>query len=374
MKNRNYGIDALRIVAMFQIVVIHSLNQGGILSACNDNIVMSRTAWFVEVLFFSSVNIYALISGYVGTNTEFKVSRIINFWLQVFFYTFFITLFFQIIFPERINLKIWFKALFPIISRQYWYISCYFLLMLFIPLLNCGIKNISIALHRFIVCFMVLICSVLPILTKFYPINFDAGTDSYGMLGGYSTIWLMMLYVTGAYISRSQIIQKVKSWVLIVIILLCTCVTWESLFFMPQWTIKRFGEIRYETLLLDYVSPTIVVIAICMLVLFSRINVKNNKLAKGIYIGGKTSLSVYLIHTNPLIWDGFIKDYTKTYVCESAIMMVLKLFGASMLIYIACTLVDLVRMLIFKLLRLDSHIDNLVDKLIGKRIGLRNEK
>ena len=67
MKNkRNYGIDFLRILAMFFVVILHSLGKGGLL----DNTVVDspqyKLVWFMEVCAYCAVNIFALISGYVS--------------------------------------------------------------------------------------------------------------------------------------------------------------------------------------------------------------------------------------------------------------------------------------------------------------------
>ena len=47
---RNYGIDLLRIFAMFMVVVLHCLGQGGILNNATLNSVQYKFAWFMEIL------------------------------------------------------------------------------------------------------------------------------------------------------------------------------------------------------------------------------------------------------------------------------------------------------------------------------------
>lgn len=371
---RNWGIDALRIFAMFQIVVIHSLKQGGILAASNDNILMCRVAWFIEVFFFSATNIYALISGYVSVSSKFKMSRIVLLWIQVFGYSAAITLIFQILYPERINMKIWFKAVLPIVSGQYWYVSCYFFLLLFVPIINLGIKSLSSKMLGIISAGMFILGSLLPVVTKFYPINFSVDMDSFGLLNGYSTFWLLILYVLGAYIKKSEIISRCKPWIYILIILLCVAITWESIFFIPNWTQKKFGEVRYDGLLLNNISPTIVITAICTVVLFAWLGKNKCKINKLIEVVGRASLAVYLIHVHPLIWDGFVKNYAVSYVDGNVFLMIVKLFGMSLIIYASCTLIEVARIYIFKLLRIDAFVIRVFDKTGLMQKGLGNEK
>ena len=51
-KGRNQGIEALRIVSMFLIVVMHTLKQGGVLVAANGSTAHFYLAWFLEVIAF----------------------------------------------------------------------------------------------------------------------------------------------------------------------------------------------------------------------------------------------------------------------------------------------------------------------------------
>ena len=87
-KERNYGIDLLRIVSMIMVVLLHVLGAGGLLEATFG--INNKIVWLLEVFAFCAVNCYALISGYVGVNSKFKLSNILILWLQVFIYNFII--------------------------------------------------------------------------------------------------------------------------------------------------------------------------------------------------------------------------------------------------------------------------------------------
>ena len=92
---RNYGIDLLRILAMFMIVMLHVLGRGGILENATIFSAHYKIAWLLEVICYGAVNIYALISGYVGFRAKHKYVNIIMLWLQVIFYTVSITILFR---------------------------------------------------------------------------------------------------------------------------------------------------------------------------------------------------------------------------------------------------------------------------------------
>ena len=143
MKQRNYGIDLLRSVSMIMVLTLHILGHGGV-----KNFYPSFTQGYylsdlLEAFAFCGVNLYALTSGYVGYDKEFKLSNIIYSWIKVFIYSFLITLLFQIFIPTVCNLNIWGSAFLPVSSNQYWYFSCYFVVALIAPLINAGLNILS---------------------------------------------------------------------------------------------------------------------------------------------------------------------------------------------------------------------------------------
>ena len=120
--NRNYGIDLLRIVSMYMIVLLHVLGQGGILAKAHVLSTHWLVAWFIEIFSYVAVNCYGLISGFVGIDKEFKLSKVFRLWTEVAFYTIGIMLIFFMIYPNMINRQVINGAIMPITSQLYWYI------------------------------------------------------------------------------------------------------------------------------------------------------------------------------------------------------------------------------------------------------------
>ncbi|MBQ4600628.1 MAG: hypothetical protein IJB17_03245 [Oscillospiraceae bacterium] len=69
--DRHYGIDLLRVVAMYMVVVLHVIGKGGVASAVQEPGLSFGALWFLEVGAYCAVNCYALISGYVGVNGRY---------------------------------------------------------------------------------------------------------------------------------------------------------------------------------------------------------------------------------------------------------------------------------------------------------------
>lgn len=67
LDKRNYGIDLLRLVSMFLIVVLHSLSRGALVGVAPFNI-HYEAGFLIEALTYCAVNCFALISGYRDTS------------------------------------------------------------------------------------------------------------------------------------------------------------------------------------------------------------------------------------------------------------------------------------------------------------------
>ena len=65
-RERNYGVDFLRIIATFMVLTLHILGQGGLLVTLTSGTVRYHVFWFLEVVCYCAVNCYGLISGYVS--------------------------------------------------------------------------------------------------------------------------------------------------------------------------------------------------------------------------------------------------------------------------------------------------------------------
>lgn len=124
LDKRNYGIDLLRLVSMFLIVVLHSLSRGALVGVSPFNI-HYEVGFLIEALTYCAVNCFALISGYVGVDSKFKYRRIVPIWLQVVFYCLIFTVFFMYLKPDLLTNKAllgsnpYYTALTPVIHNTY---------------------------------------------------------------------------------------------------------------------------------------------------------------------------------------------------------------------------------------------------------------
>lgn len=352
MIKRNVNVDLFRIIATLFVVGLHVLGQGGILRNASPGGTKYWVAWLFEICALCAVNCFALISGYVMVNKTIKSKRIIGLWFQVLFYSLGITALFFVFLPESRTIKNLIIALLPITGKQWWYISSYFVLLFFVPFLNEAINHISQQVYkRLLIVALVGICCIDCVVPM----------DAFVINDGYSPIWLIIVYLFGAYIRKSGLHQKITPSKSILGFFLVNILTFLSKFTIYFVTEIFLGEAKFENVFLSYISITILTSAI-FLFLFC-LNVKINDFAsKIINILSPVTLGVYLVHVHPLVYDFILRDAFAWLVHKPLIVMILCIFIAILFIFVLCTAIELLRIQFFKLINLDK-----LSEIIGNK-------
>lgn len=358
---RNYGIDLLRMLSMFMVVLLHVLGQGGMLGAVEDHSIKYWIIWSLELFCFSAVNCFALISGYVMYRSQVKLSKALSLWLQVAFYTIGAAVAVLLIRPERVGLGVIADAVFPVSRMHYWYISAYFGLLVLQPLLNLIIEHAEKRQLGIVLLTVFIMLCTIPTFLK---------SDPYLIVGGYSTIWLVFLYLTGAYIHKYDVTTKIKkstAWMVFVFTLLITISFKMGAELFPQTILPTA---IFKDVLISYNAPTTIVMALSLLVALSKQNfgVFGTKMISWC---APAALGVYLIHTNKLVWTYLIKGFSVGFLEYHWAIMILLIFAAAIAIYVVCTLVEKVRIWLFKLVKIPvlcQKIEQWVEKLLNKHI------
>jgi hypothetical protein len=114
---------------------------------------------------------------------------------------------------------------------------------------------------------------------------------------------------------------------------------------------KGFNTPYSSNILVNYTSPTIVGAAIMLLLYCSNINF-SNVWRKIISFFAPVSFGVYLIHVEPLIWTNLFKGHFADYLELSPTIMAIAVLGTALAIWFVCSIIDRVRLEIFKILKL----------------------
>lgn len=357
---RNYGIDLLRILAMYMVVVLHVLGCGGILENCERFSLNYYVAWFLETSAYCAVDVFAMITGYVMINTKFSGFKMIPLWLTVFFYSSIITILFKFVPSLSLLHEVSFFELikgifFPVVSRQYWYFTSYFGMYFFIPFINKLLHSLEKNEHRNLCLTIIAIFSILPVLGL-------KRVDSFNTGWGYTTLWLTCLYIFGAYFNMYPVqITKKKCFVLYLASIFCA---WFAKFMSHVLIKVIFSQDKELDLFIDYTSIFIILSGVALLLLFSQIEVKNLKFQKIIVFVGGLAFSVYIIHVQPFVFNYIFSQKFAFLVNENGALLVLKVLIFALVIFVACLVIDLIRYFIFKILRI-----NKIPKLLYNKVN-----
>lgn len=340
---RNRGIDLLRLVLMFMVCVLHTLGQGGVLNACAEHSVGYYTFWFLEVFAFCAVDGFALISGYTAKDKPQKYTKIVEMWFQAFFYSFVVTIILWAIgLGDGFEIKTLIKVTMPVTFGVFWYFTAYFALFFAIPILNRFLFGADEITAKKALIILVVLFSGLGVLY-----------DPFKAQAGYSAIWLMALYCMGALAKRVRLFEERKTGTLLLAWLLSVVVTWAARVFL--------GVGR----LTNYMSPTILLSAMIMVVVFSRMRLQGTLVAKV----APLVFGVYLFQLNCVLWQHVLKDSTAFVASLPLAKGILIVLAVSALIFVSGLIVEFVRVKLFsavKIPRLSEKIVLLADRLLEK--------
>ena len=352
MKKRNTGINLFKLFSMFMIALLHVLGMGGIIGAAAGTS-SYYPVYLMQNAAFCAVNCYALVSGYLMLGKEIKPSRITELWFEVFFYSVSISAIMMIVYRDLFSARNIVYAVTPIISNQYWYMTSYFMMYLFVPMMN----KFADAANKKV--FTATIVVILVLTTGSLMIK----QDGFRLNDGYSPIWLMIMYLVGAYMKKFNVGAKMKKWLallLYVISSLCSFIL--CVFSKKLLKIMLGNDISY----LSYTSPFVVLSAIFLFIFFSKLKF-GKKTEKLINYITPAALGVYLIHTHPLVFNKLMKDIAMPLVNHGTAAMIFGSVAMALAVFIICIVIDLLRIQLFRLIRINALCKKLDEVFNSKK-------
>lgn len=359
---RNMGVELLRIVSMMLVVGLHLLGHGGILSSTATLSASYKLALYLNVITYCSVNCYALISGFANVKTEFKFRRFWYLWLEtVFLITLTNTVVHFFIPSVTVTREWWIAGFFPLAKRELWYLCAYFFMYPLLPVLNKGLLSLKKWQHIWVIV-------LLQMPTIFRAIEHK---DHYAMSSGYSAIWLICLYVIGAYFRIYGAPRWAKWFVTLPTFFLAAFLAWLSRVIPEQqW---KAGLIDKESAiyknrgdLISYLSPLIVIMSVMLLLFFMQVRIKGRISRKVIANLGRATWGVFVIHVTSAFW--YWRDFWSLFKkigTYSPLKLLISVMIATFAVYLGLSILSIARFYLFKLLRVHKGIDFLADRLYG---------
>ncbi|MBO5248083.1 MAG: acyltransferase [Clostridia bacterium] len=345
-EKRNYGIDLLRILSMLMVMILHILGAGGVLGAAKPLSLNDEGAWLLETAAYCAVNCYGLISGYVGWKSKHHYTSLALLWIQVVLYSAGITLFFAILSPETANGLSILRSFFPVIHNYGWYFTCYFALFFFMPLLNHAVTTMEERDLKILCASVFGVLSVLPTV---------AMQDIFQIKDGYSVLWLGALYLLGGCVGRFGWFGRIKKRCLALIYAGCVTASWGVKYLFELSGASWISSFTYSEVLIRYKSPTILISALALLLLFAKTDLPKVGRVLISFLS-PAAFGVYIIHMHPEIWNRIIVGKFAGYADKNLALMLLYVLGTATVLYLVFSLADLVRHALFRGLKLKQRL------------------
>lgn len=326
---RNYGIDIARILAMFFICVLH---MG---AWCGEGIAKAPTSgdYTVAVLFWSlayvGVNLFMMISGYLGINRTWKFKSFLRLWLQVVFYLMGGFLLAYAVFGSCLQTRIFLFKIFPIpFANAYWYFTAYAGAFFLFPYLNKGFLALTKSeREKLLGILFIIIC-----LFGFFNRH---------VWGGQNAVWMLVMYLTGAYLKLHPLQLKTRHLLMIYIFF---SLLGGSLYILNNY-LSSHTSLYLPIPNLNYTSPFVVCASVACLTLCTRLQPQSAILRKTIITIAPLTFAVYLIQSHPFFSGRFhdICSWAARYTHYSWWHIPV----LSILLFVFCLCIDYLRLRLF---------------------------
>lgn len=348
--SRDYGLDIVRIISMLGIVILHINGAGGILNGCESVQSKYLVSYFVEICAYTSVDLFGLLSGYLGLykrkNSCFRVLELI---LIAAFYCLVITALFLIFLPDKVmGFTAIVSGFIPQLKGRYWYITCYIPVAVFQPFINKMLLTLSEKEHFKL--------SVLIIVLFGFAQSFII-VDLFAFKKGYSFVWLLCLYIIGAYIKRVDLFNKSHRLKLK-----------AAMTFLACSSVLLLGNLLIDIVInnkmmyfVSYISPIVLIMSACLLLFFRNMHISH--FGKALSFLSLVTFDVYLIHCHILVYDNYITDGFKWITTHPTIQIPFLIAIAAIKIFVATSIIGGMRMLLFRAIKMDKLITVLSSKI-----------
>ena len=353
---RNSSIELLRIIMMLQIIFLHVSTYGDY----NDIAIRLRgrtelTYWLIWFMCRCPVFIFVIIMGYFlsETKSDFNKGRLIKCYVPMYFYSLLIPLLWGISRPGELDTVDIFKAFIPFLSRTWYFMTLYLLVLILSPFLNKMLRQLNRKefLYLIIICFFMF--SIWQPLSILSPFDEVIGLKKIlSTQGGKSLYDFIYMYILGAYMRRYHIFRSHEDddaddmWnnplVYLVGFLLLGLINVIIVYNYPDKGIE--SAIAYND------NPFVVIQCTCLFRFFEKLDIsRHEKLCRFINYVSAGNLGIYMIHEHPLIrnyiWgEIFATDKISFYTQR---FYLIKIFMFIVLIYVCCWVIDWFRRMIF---------------------------
>ena len=361
-KKRDSGIELLRVIAIFMVIGVHTFLYGGFYEEAKE--VGGLVYWmagFLRMMFRPAVNIFVIITGYFMVRARFDLrrsyKRVVHVYMSVWFYSVVLGIITLIAGPVFYTIDgvttpvhiIILKMIFPVMSQNWYFISDYILLCLFAPFVNITLQKISRRQYQVLLLITTLVMSVWFTIADMNLFDEVVRTYGYGdMEDGKNVFSFIYIYMIGGYIGLHVDKNEHVKYRYLIAVPVCAIVNC-----LLAYKLEPLG---LSNAAMRYTNPFVILMAVFALMFFKDLHFYS----KAVNLVASATIGVYAIHEfkyiRAALWKMF--DFSKLN-CSNVFFDMVYIIGVIMIIFIICTVIELLRQRLF----------GLCARLIRDRVG-----
>lgn len=357
---RMANLELLRCIAMMMVIVLHFLGKGGLLADLTGESLgaTGTVAWLLESFAIVAVNVYMLISGYFLCTSSFKLSRLLQLLLQVWFYSVTFGLLGAltgVLAETSFDTHYLLTLLFPISMDHYWFMTAYVFLYLLIPFVGPTVQKMTKQQMQYAIGFLLIAFSI---MKSVLPVTLE--TDKMG----YDCLWYLCVFLTAAYVRRFGIPMLEKKWRGALLYMIGALLIFAGTLGLRQVYLYTGSLERILSNCMHYNHLLPYLAALGLLIAFCKVRI-GDKISRAINFVAPFTLGVYLLHENIGLRYSWQKWLGATRI-DSVGTLLLWTMIAVLFVFICGVLTDVIRKWLFAVgHRIFSKI-GIYRKLIGR--------
>ncbi len=365
-KERESGVELLRIILMLQVIFLHISNFGQ-LTEMTSNLGggYEMTHWIFWLINRCPVFVFLIISGYFSVTSSVKLNQIgkkaIKVYLPMIFYSVMIFLFFGLIFSVTVkeNSPLFTpieyiknvieplytsgikntaaKSFLPVTSRIWYFMTDYLIVLILSPAINIVLNKLSKKEYLILLGILFFLLSIWPMLASYDLTKNVISTDSIvETTKGRGLYTFIFMYIIGGYLRLHFKKSEKADWKYLLLFFLCVAVDFALIYTVPGYNkVVRRND-----------NPVAIIEDICLFMFFNSLKFRS----KFINRVSSHNLGVYMIHEDfimrKVLW-GVIFTAQKSAEFYENPLYILCIFGIVSAIYIPCICIDVIREKIF---------------------------
>ena len=229
------------------------------------------------------------------------------------------------------NVRALIQQICPLFTNQYWFFTCYVLLIFIAPWLNHFIGNLEKQEYQKLLLLLFGIFSVIPSINIF--------GDTFGTQNGYSLLWFIVLYLFAGYIRRFGVPKKHYGIAYIVFCMINLLLTEAGQLF----NVTVFN-VLINLLTTLYNSFLVLGASICLFLCAEQSSFDYGRFSKVICKIARLSFGVYLLHENKFFRDVLWKQWAGlSEFTGNAGVFAVRLIAVVFLVFFAGIIIEWIR-------------------------------